>query len=90
MAHVGAEVLADDAVPLWEEFQVEFLLDVGCDVLVYVVLLDGDARDLYHFLLLRPRHVRHLDYFFSTGDSLHRVRLLALMVYLPARLLHHQ
>jgi hypothetical protein len=51
--HVGAEVASDDAVPGRVVLLVELLLDVGRDVLLDVVLLEGLRRAVDGVLQIR-------------------------------------
>ena len=62
---VTAEVAADDAVPRGVVLLVELLLDVGSNVLLDVVLLEGLRRAVHRVLLHVLRHVGVLDHCLS-------------------------
>uniref|UniRef100_A0A8V0ZBW5 Dynein light chain n=1 Tax=Gallus gallus TaxID=9031 RepID=A0A8V0ZBW5_CHICK len=71
MSHVAAKVPSHDAVPSRIVFLVEFLtaalylLDVRCDVLLDVVLLQCLRSALHGVLLHLLRHVRVFDHCLS-------------------------
>ena len=65
VCHVAAEVAADDRVPCRVVLLVEFLLDVGGNVLLDVVLLQGLSGTVDGVLLHVVRHVGVLDHGFS-------------------------
>ena len=62
---IGAEVAANDAMPRRVVLFVELLLDVGGDVLLDVVLLQGLGGAIDRVLLHVFRHVGVLDHCFS-------------------------
>ena len=55
VGHVGAEVAADDAVPRGVVLLVELLLDVGCNILFDIVLLEGLGRAVHGILKRKSR-----------------------------------
>ena len=67
MGDVGTEVSTDDAVPGWVVLFVKLLLDVGGDVLLDVVLLEGLGGAVHSVLLHLLRHVRILDHGLPVG-----------------------
>ncbi|GMR42062.1 hypothetical protein PMAYCL1PPCAC_12257, partial [Pristionchus mayeri] len=67
MGHVTAEVAADDAMPGWVVLLVEFLLDVGSDVLLDVVLLKCLGGTINRVLLHVFAHVGVLDHGFAVS-----------------------
>uniref|UniRef100_A0A7N4NR01 Uncharacterized protein n=1 Tax=Sarcophilus harrisii TaxID=9305 RepID=A0A7N4NR01_SARHA len=62
MRHITAEIPAHDAVPGRVILLVKLLLDVGRDVLLDVILLQGLRSTLHRVLLHLLRHVRVLDH----------------------------
>ena len=61
MCDVRSEVSAHDAVPGRVVLLVELLLDVGGDVLLDVILLEGLGGAVHRVLLHLLGHVRVLD-----------------------------
>ena len=61
VGHVRSEVSADDAVPCGVVLLVELLLDVGCDILLNVELLQGHICTVDGVLLHFFVHVCVLD-----------------------------
>ena len=61
MCDVRSEVSAHDAVPGGVVLLVELLLDVGGDVLLDVILLEGLGGAVHRVLLHLLGHVRVLD-----------------------------
>jgi len=62
MGDIGAKVAADNAVPSGVVLLVELLLDVSCNVLLDVVLLQGLGGAVDSILLHLLGHVRILDH----------------------------
>ena len=62
MGDVGTEVSTHDAMPGWVVLFVKLLLDVGGDVLLDVVLLEGLGGAVDSVLLHLLGHVRILDH----------------------------
>lgn len=69
MGDVAAEVPPDDAVPGGVVLLVKLLLDVGCNVLLYVVLLHGLGGTVHRVLLHVLGHVRVLDHSFPVSHG---------------------
>ena len=65
VSHIATEVATDDAVPRRVVLFIEFLLDVGGDVLLYVILLHGLGGTVDSVLLHVLRHVGIFDYSLS-------------------------
>ena len=64
---VAAKVLADDDVPGWAVASVELLLDLCSNVLLNVVLLQRDGRDVDRLLLHLLAHINVFDYGLGAG-----------------------
>ena len=62
---IGAEVPADDCMPGGVVLLVELLLDVGCDILLDVELLEGHIGAVNGILLHLLVHIGVLYYSFS-------------------------
>lgn len=75
MGDVGTEVSTDDAVPGRVVLFVKLLLDVGGDVLLDIVLLEGLGRAVNGVLLHLLGHVRVLDH----GLPVRHLELLVLI-----------
>lgn len=67
MGDVGTEVSTHDAMPGWVVLFVKLLLDVGGDVLLDVVLLEGLGGAVDSVLLHLLGHVRILDHGLPVG-----------------------
>jgi len=67
MCDVAAEIPSDDAVPRGVVLLVELLLDVGGNVLLDIVLLQGLRRTVHGILLHVLGHISILDYGLSLG-----------------------
>jgi len=61
VGHVRPKVPADDAVPRRVVFFVEFFLNVSCNILLYVVLLQSSGGAVHSILLHLFAHVSILD-----------------------------
>lgn len=66
---VAAEVPPDDAVPGGVILLVKFLLDIGCNVLLYVVLLHGLGGTVHRVLLHVLGHVCVFDHSFPVSHG---------------------
>ena len=67
MGDVGTEVSTHDAMPGWVVLFVKLLLDVGGDILLDVVLLEGLGGAVDSVLLHLLGHVRILDHGLPVG-----------------------
>jgi len=63
---VGSKVTANDAMPGGVVLLIELLLDVGGDVLLNVVLLEGGKSDVDGILLHGLAHIGVLDHGFAS------------------------
>lgn len=61
MGNIAPKVLSDNDVPSWTMSSVELLLDLGSDVLLDVVFLEGGGRDIDALLLHLLAHVNIFD-----------------------------
>ncbi|KAJ0021952.1 hypothetical protein NQD34_009442, partial [Periophthalmus magnuspinnatus] len=72
VSHVAAEVSPDNAVPCWVVLLREYpvichLFDVGCNVLLYVVLLHGLGGTVHGVLLHVFGHISVFDHSFPVS-----------------------
>lgn len=69
MGDVAAKVPPDDAMPGGVILLIKLLFDVGCDVLLYIVLLHGLGGTVHRVLLHVLGHVCILDHSFPVSHG---------------------
>ena len=67
MGDIASKVLSNDNMPSWTVFPVELLFDISSNVLLDVILFEGDGCDVDRLLLQLLTHVDIFNDSFSRG-----------------------